>query len=212
MSKSVNKVIKVLMSSSLALNSGWGFLMPVFAIFVLEKITISDPVAAAKVAGFSALVYWISKSSLQIPIAKYLDKNHGEIDDFWFSVVGIFLASLTPFGFIWATSPWHVYALQFLHALGMAMFIPSWSAIFTRHIDKGREALAWGLNSTVLGFGVGITGALGGIIATAFGFNFLFVLVGGLSIISSASLLLIRKNISPYNKPTTRFPPETVKT
>lgn len=207
MLKSINKVIKILISSDFVLNSGWGLLAPVFAIFLVQKIAAGDPVEGAKIAGFAALTYWIVKSSLQIPIGRYLDERRGEKDDFWFMVLGTFLAGLTPFGFILSSQPWHIYGLQILHAFGMAMAVPSWSAIFTRHIDKDKEAFEWGVESTSLGFGVGIAGAIGGILAAIFGFKVIFILVGSFTIISACLLLFIHKEIAPRDKLFPRVPP-----
>lgn len=206
MPKPINRIIRILIVSDVFLNSGWGLLGPVFAIFIVQKIAIEGASEAAKVAGFSSLVYWIVKSCLQIPIGRYLDKNHGEKDDLWFMVIGTFLTGLVPFGYMISSQPWHIYAFQVLHAFGMAMVIPSWSAVFTRHIDKGEEAFEWGLRSTSLGFGAGIAGALGGIIAAVFGFNLIFILVGTFTIVSAILLLLIHKDIAPHDKILPRIP------
>ena len=207
MLKTVNKVIKILITSDFVLNSGWGLLAPVFAIFLLEKIALGDPAQGAKIAGFASLIYWIVKSFLQIPIGNYLDKNHGEKDDFWFMVFGTFLTGLTPFGYLISSLPWHIYVFQVLHAIGMAMVVPSWSAIFTRHIDRGQEAFEWGVESTSLGFGAGIAGAIGGILVALFGFNVIFILVGIFNTVSVFLLLLIHKEIAPRDKLFPTIPP-----
>ncbi len=195
------------MVSDFFLNAGWGFLSPIFAIFIVQRITGGDTVQAAKVAGFTALFYWITKSSLQIPIGRYLDKNHGEKDDFIFMFLGVLIASLAPLGFMISSMPWHIYFFDTIHAVGMAMMIPSWYAIFGRHIDKGREAFEWGLDSTSLGIGVGIMGALGGMVSALFGFNIIFIAAWFLNLISAFVILSIRKEISPDNKSTPHFPP-----
>jgi MFS family permease len=143
---------------------------------------------------------------LQIPIGKNLDKNHGEKDDFRFMVFGTFLTGLVPFGFMVSSQAWHIYAFHVLHAVGMAMVVPSWSAIFTRHIDKGQEASEWSLRSTALGFGAGVAGALGGILVAVYGFNIVFLLVGSLSIISSLILLAINKDIVARDHIAPKFP------
>jgi len=207
MLKSVNKAIKVLVSSDFVLNYGWGLVSPIFAIFLVQKIAVGNAIEGAKIAGFASLTYWIVKSFLQIPIGRYLDKNHGEKDDFWFMVFGTFLTGLVPFGFLFSSLPWHIYTFQVLHAIGMAMAIPAWSAIFTRHIDKGREAFEWGLDSTFLGFGAGIAGAIGGILVAIFGFSIVFILVGTFTIISTGLLLLIHKEITPRDRIFPRIPP-----
>ena len=200
MLKSINKVIKILITNDFVLNSGWGLLAPIFAIFLVEKIALGDSIEGAKIAGFAALIYWIIKSILQIPIGHYLDKTHGEKDDFWFMVLGTFLTGLSPFGYLISFLPWHIYGCQVLHAVGMAMVVPSWSAIFTRHIDKGQEAFEWGIDSTSLGIGAGLSGAVGGILVAISGFKIIFILVGSLTLISAFLLLLIHKEIAPRDK------------
>ena len=207
MFKSINRVTRLLIVGDFFLNSAWGLLGPVYALFVVQRITGGDTAQAAKVAGFAALCYWLVKSSLQIPIGRYLDKNHGEKDDFIFMTLGVFLAGLVPFGFMISFLPWHVFAFEIVHAIGMSMFTPSWYAIFTRHIDKGKEAFEWGLDSTSLGFGVGVTGALGGVIAAIFGFNIIFILVGAINMISVFLYLLIRKNLIPQDHISHKLPP-----
>lgn len=206
MPKPINKIIKTLISSDVVLNAGWGLLGPVFAIFIVEKITIGDVQGAAKVAGFASLVYWLVKSFLQIPIGIYLDKSHSEKDDFWFMVLGTFLAGFVPFGYLIASLPWHIYICQVIQAIGMAMVIPSWSAIFTRHIDKGQEAFEWGVRSTSFGFGLGIAGAVGGLMVAILGFKVVFVLVGAFTFLSVFLLLFIQKDLAPKDKTYPRFP------
>jgi len=195
MAQLLNKVIKVLVSSDFFLNLGWGLLSPVFALFVLQKITSGDPLKAAEVAGLSALFYWITKSLLEIPIGSLLDKKHGEKDDLWFMVMGTFLTGIVPLGYIISSEPWHIYLWQVVHAIGMAMALPSWLAIFTRHIDKGKEGFEWGLETTSIGLGAGIAGGLGGIIAGYLGFNVVFLLVSGLNFISAICLLFIKNDV-----------------
>jgi len=69
-------------------------------------------------------------------------------------------------------------------------------AIFTRHIDKGKEALEWGVESTAIGAGAGIAGGLGGIIAGALGFNVLFIAVSVLNFVAAVFLISIKNDVS----------------
>ena len=148
----------------------------------------------------AAGVYWLAKSLLQIPIGRYLDKVKGEKDDYYFMIFGIFLSSLVPLGYIFAKLPWHIYLLQIVHAIGMAMNIPAWGGIFVRHVDKGKEALSWSLESSAIGIGTGIAGILGGTIAKVFGFVPLFILVFLLGMVSAFLLFLISKDLIPKDK------------
>ena len=196
MLKSINKIIRIFIVSDFFLNCGWGLLAPIFSIFIVQNITAGSITEGAKIAGFAALFYWITKSILQIPIGRYLDKNHGEKDDFWFVFFGTFLTGLVPFGLLISSLPWHIYIFQILHGIGMAMSLPSWLAIFTRHIDKGKEAFEWGMESTSIGIGAGLAGALGGIVVTFFGFKIIFVLVGAFTIFSTLLILIVRKEMA----------------
>lgn len=207
MLKTINKVIKILIVSDFFFNYAWGLLGPVFAIFIVQNITFENMTEGAKVAGFASLIYWVVKAFLQIPIGKYLDKNHGEKDDFWFMVSGTFITGIVPLGFLFSFQPWHIYGLQVFHAIAMAMLVPSWYAIFTRHIDKGKEAYEWGAWSATLGFGVGIAGAVGGIMVATLGFELLFISVGAINTFSALLLLFIYKEISPKDHIFPRVPP-----
>ena len=198
--KSISRVIKTLVISDFFLNCGWGLLGPLFGIFILEKIAGGDTMEAVKVAGFASLIYWVVKSFLQIPIGHYLDKNHGETDDFLFMVIGTLLAGIVPFGYLFASSALEIYLWQVIYAIAMSMVIPPWMAVFTRHIDKGKEAFEWGLESTSIGLGAGIAGAVGGILASFFGFNIIFILVGVFTIFSGLLMTLIRNKIYPKTR------------
>ncbi len=179
------------------INSGWGLLGPVFAIFLLQNIGAGNVAEGARIAGFAVLFYWLTKSVLQIPIGNYLDKNHGEIDDFWFYVIGTIITAMVPFGYLFSFLPWHIYVLEVVHAIGMSMVVPSSYAIFIRHTDKGREAYEGGLDSTLLGIGAGVAGALGGIIAGYIGFGWIFILTGILTFTSVIFLFAVRKDMLP---------------
>ncbi len=199
----INRVIKILITSDFLLQAGWGLSGPIFAIFLTKQIEGGD----LKMVGFIAAAYWITKSIAQPFLANCLDRNHGEIDDFKFLVIGMYVANLVPLGYIFSTQPWHIFTLEFIRALAMACVVPTWSGIFTRHIDKGREAFSWSMESTGIGFAAGAAGAFGGILATVLGFKIVFVLVSLFGLFSSSTLLLIRKNIFLKDHFTPRLPP-----
>jgi MFS family permease len=187
----INKVIKTLIASDFFLQAGWGLSGPIFAIFLTQQIQGGN----LKVVGVAVATYWIAKSIVQPFIAHQLDKNHGEKDDFQFLIIGMYVANLIPLGYVFSTQPWHIYGLEFIRAMAMACVVPTWSAIFTRHIDKGKEAFSWSIESTGIGFAAGIAGAGGAWLASIFGFKIVFVLVSFFGIISSSLLFLIRNQV-----------------
>ncbi len=203
MIKSLNKVIKILITSDFLLQSGWGLIGPIFAIFLTRQIQGGN----LAMVGFIAATYWLTKSIIQPFIAHQLDKNHGEKDDFQFLVIGMFVANLIPLGYIFSTQPWHIFALEFIRGLAMACAVPTWYGIFTRHIDKGREAFSWSIESTGIGFAAGFAGAFGAIIASFLGFKIVFLLVSIFGLLSSSTLLLIRHQLFARDHFVPRVPP-----
>lgn len=188
---SINKIVRGLIGIDLIFISAFGLIAPVFAIFITEQIKGGD----IKVVGFAAGIYWILRAILQVPIGKLLDKLKGEKDDFYALVLGYIVVTIVPFGYILSSLPWHIYLLQIIYSIGMAMAYPAWCGIFTRHIDKGKEAFEWGSYGTIADLGAGAGGIIGGLIVSKLGFNSLFLVIGILSLISSLLLLTLRKHI-----------------
>ena len=189
---SINKVVKFLIVSDVALSVGWGFIAPIFAVFVTRQID-----GNVAVVGAAAGIYWIAKSIIQPFIARHLDKKRGELDDFNFLVGGLFVAGLVPLAYLFIALPWHLYVVEVVHAIAMACVVPTWAGIFTRHIDKDHEAFDWSLESTMIGFGAGTAGILGGILAESLGFQFVFILVSAFTMLSVVVLIPARPFITP---------------
>jgi len=187
----MNKAIKILVSTDLIMFGALGLVTPFFAVFITNQIQGGS----IEVIGFAAGIYAILKSLLQIPIGKFLDKVKGEKDDFGFLILGYLIVALVPIGYIFSFLPWHIYILQAIYAVGMAMAYPSWFAIFTRHVDKGKEAFEWSIWSTNIDLGVGIAGIIGGILVAKFNFNFVFILASIIACMSILGLFIVRNYI-----------------
>jgi MFS family permease len=183
----INRVIKVLMLSDFVITSAFGFVAPIFALFITDKIQGGT----IETVGFAAAFYWLAAVLTRLPIARRIDKTKSEKDDFYFMIFGSVLISVVPFLFIFSTKIWHVYLIQAFYGIGYSFRLPGWFGMFTRHIDKGREGYEWSFDSLLSGIGAAIAAALGGIIAVKFGFEILFVLIGAISIIGSAVLIFL---------------------
>lgn len=186
----INKVIQILITSDFFLQAGWGLSGPIFAIFITKQIH-----GTLEMVGLIAATYWLTKSIIQPFIAVWMDKNDGERDDFIFLIIGMYIANLVPLGYIISSQSWQIFVLEFIRALAMACVVPSWNAIFTRHINKNKAAFSWSLDSTGIGLGAGLAGALGGFLAMKFGFSSVFVLVSLFGLVSASVLVSIRRRI-----------------
>jgi predicted MFS family arabinose efflux permease len=144
-----------------------------------------------------AAVYWIIKGLLQIPIALFLDKTDGEKDDFYAIIFGLMVSAVASFSLMMVTQMWQVYIVETVRAVGFAMYVPAWTAIFSRHLDKDHTAFDWAVQNSTISFGVGIAGLAGGIVASYAGFKFVFLMVGLLSLTSAGLLLFIPNLILP---------------
>ena len=187
----INHTIRTLVISDFFINSGFSMFGPVFAIFVTRQIGGGS----LEVIGFATAIFQIFKSGLQIPIAKYLDKNHGEYDDFYSMILGTSLIVLVPFAYLFATTANHIYIIQAVYGIGAAFTIPPWYAIFSRHLDKMRENVEWSMDSIAIGIGAAGSAAIGGILAQKFGFQLVFVIGGILAIFGGVQQLRIYKDL-----------------
>ncbi len=187
----INHVIRTLVISDFFINSGFSIFGPVFAVFVTKQIGGGS----LEVIGFATAIFQIFKSALQIPIARYLDKNHGEYDDFYSMILGTSLIVLVPFAYLFASTANHIYIIQAVYGIGAAFTIPPWYAIFSRHLDKMRENVEWSMDSIAIGIGAAGAAAIGGILAQKFGFQLVFVIGGILAIFGGIQQLRIYRDL-----------------
>ncbi len=170
----INTVVQYLTYSDVLMVMGWGLVSPIIAVFITEQVKGGS----LELVGLSTTVYFLIKSLVQVPIARFIDLKHGEKDDFWCMIAGSFLISIAAFAYIWVKYPWQVYVVQIINALGSALSYAAWQAIFTRHIDKHEEGLEWSLYYTSTDLAGALAAALGSLIAAKFGYYWVFLLVG----------------------------------
>ncbi len=194
MFKDINRVVRILVTADFFYNAAFSSFAPIFAIFIAGTIVGGS----ASVAGYATAAYWVTKSLVQLPIARFLDRSKGEQNDFWAMFFGYIATSFVPIAYIFARTPVHLYLIQAGYGIIMAFLVPSWYAIFTRHVDKWRISFEWSLESV---FSVGLSAAgaaaLGGFIADRFGFQTLFLAAAIVSFVASLLLLSLKKYLLP---------------
>ena len=189
----VGHIVKYFVLSDLFFLAGWGLVQPIFSVFVIEKVAGATLITV----GVAAAIYWILKSVLEIPIANHLDRIGGEKNSFVTLVCGLFLAAFSAFAFTWVREIWELYAVQAIYAIAFSFYVPSWYAIFSRHLDRGRVSFDWTLDSTMGGMGAGVTGLLSGILANIFGFSTVFIIAGILSVIAAFIIMASPEIVLP---------------
>lgn len=187
----INKILKILVFSDILLISGYGLVSPIFAVYVTNQIAGGSLL----VVGIAESIYLATKSVLQVPIGILIDKTSGEKIDFWLAFVGSLLMAISTFLYIFASTPLHVYLIEFLFGVGSAISFPAWMGIFTRNMEYGKESFVWSLQSTGTELGSALTATLGGLIGEMFGFNTLFVTVGVITLAGTLLLIAIYNSL-----------------
>ena len=185
----LNKIIKYLIYSDLVFYTGWGLISPIFAIFILNSISGGN----AFVVGMATAVNLIVRSLLRVPFGIYADKSQKTSYQFMFW--GLLISALVPIGFIFSTTPMHIYLLQGFLGATLGLSTAGWAGIFSRHMDKGRESTEWGIDAVAVGLGPGIAAALGGIAVTMFSFNSVFIAVTIIGLIGTFLLPVIKSDV-----------------
>lgn len=189
----INQVILIIIFAEFVFTIGAALLGPLVAIFITKDIG-----APVTVVGFSVAIYWIVKSILQLPVARYLDRNHGEVDDYYSVLSGLAISTTAVYLYYFVQAAWHIYALQVLIGAGDALVVPAFQAIFIRHLDKNQEAFELALRSSFsYGAGSAFGGALSGILAIVIGIRAIYLIYGTLMLIGFSILLFLRPFVRP---------------
>ena len=185
----LNKIIKYLIYSDLIFYTGWGLISPIFSIFLLQNIVG----AGTLVVGIAAAINLIVRSLVRVPFGMYADKSQKISFNLMF--LGLLLTSLVPLGYMYSTQAWHIYILQAIYGIVIAMSTSGWTSIFSKHMDHGKESTEWGIDAVAVGIGPGIAAAAGGAVAQLFGYPALFVSVTIFGLVGTFALLIIRKEV-----------------
>ncbi len=190
---SINRIVRYLVVVDLMLWGGWGLFAPIFAVFILDRI----PGATLITIGAVSALYWTVKSIIQIPIALFLDRRAGERDDFYTVIMALILAGFTAISFLLVHTIPGLFLVTFLQAVAFGIYIPAWSGIFSRHLDKNHYSFDWSLDSTSVGFAYGVTALVGGSLAALLGFETVFILASVISFTSAVVLFFAPNLILP---------------
>ncbi|MBX4211506.1 MAG: MFS transporter [Candidatus Yanofskybacteria bacterium] len=190
----INHVIQTLVMSDFLFNAGFSFFGPIFAVFITGQIDGGT----IKVVGYAAAITQIFKVGFQIPVARFLDRNHGEYDDFYSLMTGTIISACVPFLYLFASRPLHIYIIQAIYGIGLAMAVPPWFAIFTRHIDKMKENIEWSFESVSIGISGATAAAIGGIVAQRVGFPSVFIVAGCMSLFGAFFISRIFRDLKAH--------------
>jgi MFS family permease len=181
----MNKTLRLLIFSDVFIYSGFGLIAPILAIFIKDNLTGGTIFSA----GLASTIFLITHAGLQLLFSyKFKPK-----DRLWMLRLGTFFICLVPFGYIFSTSIYHIYIVEFIYGIGAGFAYPSWSSLFTAHLEKGKRGFQWSVYSSSVGIGTAITAAVGALIAEKLGFEIVFILTGLLALAGLLALLRLEK-------------------
>lgn len=166
----INPIVKAFIISESLVWSAWNFVIPIFAVYIVNDIPGGDIETAA--IGYS--VYLISRVLFELGSGKYLVKTDDR-KKFFVASCGLFLMTLGYIDFIVSTTLLHIYVGYFLLGMGIGIAAPAKNALFSMHLDKNKESTEWGIADGTQFTCMALSATLGGFIAGYFGFMTLFV-------------------------------------
>jgi MFS family permease len=170
----MNRTIKLLVLSDIFVLTGFGLINPILAIFIKDNL-IGGSIFAA---GLASTIFLVTKSVIQLPFSRYVDLHDDKVK--WL-ILGTFLVACVPFVYIFTNHINYIYIAQFMYGVGGGLAYPTWLGLFSTHLDKKHESFEWSMYSTSICLGTAATGSIGAILATYFGFNLTFLIVGLMS-------------------------------
>jgi len=185
----VDPIVKAFIISETILWSSWNAVMPIFAIFVANKI----PGGNTEIAASSFSSYLVSRVIFELFSGRYLLKS-SEFKKFVISIIGIIIVSLSYLGFAFTNNIFQIYLFYILIGVGVGIASPAKSCLFSCNLDKNKESIEWSVYDAIVFIGMALSATVGGFVATIYGFGFLFIIVSIMTFVSIFPYVLYIKN------------------
>ncbi len=168
----MQKGYKILLAASVLANFGDNLIGPFYAVFVQEiGGSILD-------IGFTVTVFAICTGILMILAGKISDKINKEL----IAVFGYLLYALGSLLYLVISSPWQLFGLQIVFAIGTACLAGPLNALFAKYIQKDKVGEQWGIEGGSSYIAVGLASFFGALIVNQWGFQVLFLIMFGIQI------------------------------
>ncbi|VVB83796.1 Multidrug resistance protein MdtG [uncultured archaeon] len=184
----MHKTLKLLTISDIFIFSGFGLVSPILAIFFKDNLAGGTLFTA----GVASAIFLITHAILQIIFAEIFSSK----DRRWMLLLGTVLIVFVPFGYIFSTSIWHIFIIQFIYGVGAGFAYPSWYSLFTSNIEKKSSGFQWSVYNSGVSIGTGITAAVGAWLAEEIGFQWVFGITGIVSVLGLLILFKLDKNVA----------------
>jgi DHA1 family quinolone resistance protein-like MFS transporter len=183
----MHKTLKLLTISDIFVFTGFGLISPILAIFIKDNLIGGTLLAA----GISSAIFLIVHALLQILFADIFSAK----DRRWMLLLGTVLIAIVPFGYIFATTIWHIFIIQFIYGVGAGFAYPAWYSLFSSYLDRKEGGYQWSVYNSSVSIGTAITAALGAWLAGIIGFRWVFLITGTIAVVGLLILFRLDKNV-----------------
>lgn len=170
-SEAVNKLVGTFIVSETLLWSGWNFIYPIIALYIVGSV--QDATVETVATAFS--VYLITRVVAELISGRYVSNAPLKVK-VWMVIGGQIVLSFAYLGFIVASSVLQLFMVYMVIGIGLGASVPAKLGIFSTHLDKNKESKEWSYYNATSLLGMAISGIIAGIIAQDFGFDVVFVL------------------------------------
>ncbi len=183
---SLNKPLIILILTNSAVLISIAMLAPIWAIFVEE-------------IGGDILEVGLAVSTLAITagiVVIFTGKISDQVkDDELIIAVGYLIIGAGFILYNFVSNVWFLAVVQIIIGIGIAIYEPAFDSVYSKHLKSKSEGREWGAWESVNYFCQAIGAALGAVIATAFGFNALFIMMAALCIVSALYIFIIPRKV-----------------
>ncbi len=173
----MNRILKYLLVAEGFSMLAAGLFGPIYAIFVANiggDILAAGGAYAAFSLAAGLMVFFISRWEDHV---KHKEK---------LVMIGHVIGAAGILGYLFVQNPLQLFLIQIVLGFAEAIGSPAFDGLYSRYLDQGRFASEWGLYDSIDYSVAGISAALGGLIASVYGFQTLFLVMFLLSLLSIA--------------------------
>lgn len=186
MARLFNRAIRILLATNGMILIAGAMLGPIYALFV-DRIGGDLLDASFMFAAFAATAGFVTLLS-----GKYSDRvKETEV----IVALGYSIMALGFFSYIFVSSLMTLLIVQIIIGFGEAVYAPSFDALYSKHLSKGKAGRQWGAWEASNYFTIAFGALSGGLLVTRFGFNAMFVVMGLLCVFSALFILYLPRKV-----------------
>jgi len=168
----LNPSLRILISTNTILVFIMQLFVPFYAVFILR---LGESIAFA---GFSWALFYIVSGVLTLVLSRWeMRIKEQEL----LIAAGYFLRSVVFMSYVFMGSIPQLLLTQIMWGAAAALGNPAFDVVYARHTDSENSILQWGEWEGIAAIASGVAALLGGIVAEAFGFEIVFLIMAVLS-------------------------------